>query len=206
MRLRRGKRVQNVFVLGTGRCGTVTFARACDHIDGFTVGHESRTQRIAEDRFAYPPEHIEVDNRLSWFLGDLGERWSSSTTLFVHLRRDRDAVVRSLERRWDSPFRASITRAFGHGIVMRSADWPREDRRRVCEFYVDTVNKNIAQFTRHRHSMDIELEHLHEQFAQFVARLGATADMEGALREISTRHNASEAEQPDENDDPPDNP
>lgn len=186
------RRIHNVFVLATGRSGTMTFARACGHIAGFSAGHETRSQLIGGDRFDYPPDHIEVDNRLSWFLGELAHRWTSPATLFVHLRRNRNEVVRSFERRWDSTFPASIIRAFGHGIVARANNWSNDERREVCEFYVDTVNRNIAEFVRGRNSMTIELEHLHDQFGMFVDRLDTTADMEGARREIATAHNASD--------------
>ena len=119
-KLGRGSRPTNVFVLCTGRCGSVTVATACGHLTNFTAGHETRAARILENRFAYPPNHIESDNRLSWHLGGLGQRFDDKDVLYVHLKRDRDAVARSYAKRWDSKFRASMMRAFGHGIVMRS--------------------------------------------------------------------------------------
>ena len=61
----------NIFVLNTGRCGSTTFIKACQHIRNYTALHESRANRIAEQRLAYPRDHIEADNRLSWFLGRL---------------------------------------------------------------------------------------------------------------------------------------
>ena len=55
----------NVFVLCTGRCGSTTFACACRHIENYTAAHESRSHLAGPERFAYPEDHIEVDNRLS---------------------------------------------------------------------------------------------------------------------------------------------
>ena len=115
-----------VFVLGTGRCGTTTFARACAHIENFTSGHESNARFIGESRLEYPTDHIEADNRLSWMLGALGARYDGTEVLYVHLRRDPDEVARSFELRWESGFRASIIRAFAHGIVQRIEDWPAD--------------------------------------------------------------------------------
>jgi hypothetical protein len=185
-------RIVNVFVLGTGRCGTVTFARACEHIGGFTAGHETRARQIGDARFDYPADHIEVDNRLSWFLGGLGRRFDDDSTLYVHLTRDRSAVVESFERRWDSAFRASIIRAFGHGIVSRSVDWSLDERREVCGFYVDTVNQNVAEFVAGRQSIALQLELLDEQFVPFAERIGGRVDADAALAALRIRHNSSD--------------
>ena len=61
----------NVFVLNTGRCGSVTFIEACRHIHHYSAAHESRATYIGEQRLAYAANHIEADNRLCWFLGRL---------------------------------------------------------------------------------------------------------------------------------------
>ncbi len=61
----------NVFVLGTGRCGTTTFMKACRHVTNCTSGHETRVNHVGPERLSYPSNHIEADNRLSWFLGRL---------------------------------------------------------------------------------------------------------------------------------------
>ena len=65
----------NIFVLCTGRCGSMTFTKACGHIDNFSSAHESRCGRLGNERLAYPENHIEVDNRLSWddFNGRYGD-------------------------------------------------------------------------------------------------------------------------------------
>jgi hypothetical protein len=31
-----------IFVTGTGRCGTVTFSKACSHITNYTSGHKTK--------------------------------------------------------------------------------------------------------------------------------------------------------------------
>ena len=50
----------NVFVLCTGRCGSVTFIESAKHIANYSAGHESRTYEIGSARFAYPPDHVEA--------------------------------------------------------------------------------------------------------------------------------------------------
>ena len=183
----------NVVVLCTGRCGSVTFTRACGHLTNFTASHEAFSGKIGPARFDFPPNHIEVDNRLSWSLGGLGARWDPEDVLYVHLKRDREAVARSFLKRWDSKFRPSIIRAFGHGIVQRVKDWPEEQRLDVCRHYVDTVTANIDDFLRARPSMTVDVENVETDFALFLDRIGAQGDRDAALDEWRVRHNASKS-------------
>jgi hypothetical protein len=67
-----------VFVLCTGRCGSMTFTRACQHMTNFTAGHESRKRFLFGEKLSYPRNHIEADNRLSWCLGVLNDRYGAS--------------------------------------------------------------------------------------------------------------------------------
>ena len=84
----------NVFVLCTGRCGSTTFSKAASHMTNITAGHETRCSLIGNLRLAYPPSHIEVDNRLSWFLGRLDCTYGKNAC-YVHLQRDLlDSVVK----------------------------------------------------------------------------------------------------------------
>ena len=62
---------------------------------GYSVGHEQNVCLTGEDRFSYPDNHIEVDNRLSWLLGRLDSRHDSST-FYVHLTRDPKKVFEYL--------------------------------------------------------------------------------------------------------------
>lgn len=77
----------NVFVLSTGRCGSTTFVKACEHITNFSAAHESRTGLLGAARLDYAGNHIEADNRLSWLLGRL-DRTYGNAAFYVHLRRD----------------------------------------------------------------------------------------------------------------------
>jgi hypothetical protein len=172
-----------VFVLCTGRCGSTTFSRACRHATNFTSGHESRVRRVGSDRLEYPPQHIEVDNRLSWFLGRLDAKYGDEA-LFVHLVRDSAATVDSFLRRFD---RSSIMRGYAHGILMGTDAEPID----ICRDYVETVNANIAFFLRSKDPsrvMTVRLEHVKEDFARFWNWIGAEGDAEAALREWDTRY------------------
>jgi hypothetical protein len=160
---------------------------ACKHLTNFTSDHESRAGMIGEARFDYPDSHIEADHRLSWFLGDLGNRFPDA--YFVHLRRDPVAVAASFAARAHSPFRPSMYRAFAHGIVMAEEDW--DDAHEVARFYVDVVTANIDQFLVGRRSETMWLEEAESEFPGFLERIRADGDLAAATAEWQVRHNAT---------------
>ncbi|TDC54429.1 hypothetical protein E1212_03035 [Jiangella ureilytica] len=168
----------------------MTFVRSCRHIDNYTAGHESLAPAVGAERFAYPQNHIEADNRLSWFLGELRSRFADA--LFVHLRRDPAEVADSFVRRWDNGHRANIVKAFSEAIVPHRREPPVEDRPALARFYVDTVRTNIDAFMATvPYSMTIDLEQAKEQLPDFWYRLGAEGDLDAATAEFEQRYNAS---------------
>ena len=175
----------NVFVLCTGRCGSVTFSRACSHITNFTAGHESRSKLPGPDRVTYPRQHIEVDNRLSWFLGRLEQRYGDNAR-YVHLTRDRKQVGGSFNRRWH--LRTSIMRAYAEQICMVSPKDPLE----ICYDYVDTVTANINAFLRDKtHAMAFAMEDHADAFPAFWRWIGAEGNLDSARKEWAIAHNRS---------------
>jgi hypothetical protein len=104
----------NVFVLCTGRCGSLTFVRACSHFSNYAAAHESRVGAVGAHRLDFPPRHIEADNRLSWLLGRLDRAWGDRA-FYVHLLRDPDAVARSFVHRFDR----GIMRAYHQDGILR---------------------------------------------------------------------------------------
>src|SRR5688572_26940299 len=106
--------IMNVFVLCTGRCGSTTFVKACSHATNYSSAHESRANVVGPERLAYPPNHIEADNRLSWFLGRL-ERTYGNNAFYVHLTRSREETARSFTKRWDH----GIMQAYRVGVLMK---------------------------------------------------------------------------------------
>ncbi|QBI53706.1 hypothetical protein [Streptomonospora litoralis] len=180
-----------VFVLNTGRCGSVTLARACEELTNYTVGHESRARRVGDDRLDYPDQHIEIDNRLSWFLGELDERYGAEP-LYVHLRRDPLQVARSFARRWENGNPAGVINAFAGALVIRPQPWPGEQRLEVCRFYVRTVTANIEAFLADKpHQMTVWLDEAEEWFPQLWERIGGEGDADAALKRFEVQHNAS---------------
>ena len=176
----------NVFVLSSGRTGTVTFAAACKHIKGYSVGHEQNVCLTGEDRFSYPDNHIEVDNRLSWLLGRLDSRHNSSA-FYVHLTRDTKKVYESYYRRRNR-FR-TIVNAYHEGILMRS-DAVSQD---TCKDLVHTIDANIKLFLKDKAdcSVTVSLENIESDFFEFIHRIGAEVDEKKALKALRTAHNSS---------------
>ncbi len=163
----------------------MTFIRACQHITNFTAGHETRSTLLGEDRVAYPDQHIEADNRLSWMLGKLGKKYGKDA-FYVHLRRDVEATAVSFDRRWGRA--RSIIDAYTEGILMR----PRERSLEFCVDYVETVHQNVAYFLRDKpYQMEVELEDAKAGFQHFWEAIGAEGDLTAALAEWDIRNNPS---------------
>lgn len=173
----------NVFVLCTGRCGSVTFARACAHLSNYTSGHESRVRELGPARVAYPDRHIEVDNRLAWFLGWLEERYGGDA-FYVHLLRDEEATAQSFNGRWH--LRGSIVRAHAEQVRMMSP----KDPMAMCKDFVASVNANIRTFLRDKpRTLTVRMEEARKDFPEFLTRIGAEGDLDAAVAEWDTAHN-----------------
>lgn len=175
----------NVFVLNTGRCGSLTFIRACSHISNYSAGHESRISVAGPGRLAYPEQHIEADNRLSWLLGRLDEAYGDRA-FYVHLSRNVQGVADSFVRRADF----GIMKAYREGILMGGQ--PGLSARDVALDYIETVEANIRLFLRGRpNTMRFSLEDAAADFPVFWNRIGATGDLDRATGVWSVSHNAS---------------
>jgi hypothetical protein len=177
----------NVFVLCTGRCGSMTFIQACRHMENFSAGHETRAHVVGEQRLNYRDRHIEADNRLAWFLGRL-DQVHGDRAIYVHLRRDREATAQSFLQRYHS----GILQAYHRSILMNLSS--EADPLSVCRDYVDTVTANIRQFLKDKSQVyDVLLERGAADFRLFWRAVRANGDLEAAVREWMIRHNAGPA-------------
>ncbi len=176
----------NVFVLCTGRCGSLTFAKACGHMTNYTAGHETQCHEIGWPRIVYPTYHIEVDNRLAWFLGRLDEHYGDKA-FYVHLMRPPLAVAMSYANRYDF----GIMKAYrGAGILKGLYKGPAPFA--VALDYCETVNANIELFLKDKtHKMSFYLENYRQDFPRFWEKIAALGDQDLALREFGIKHNAS---------------
>ena len=177
-------RSMNVFVLTTGRSGSLTFAEACRHITNYTSGHETRVGLIGADRLAYPDRHIEVDDRLAWLLGRLEEAYGDGA-FYVHLVRDDKAAAASRARRWNKP----LMRAYRNGILWDVS--PDVSRLDLALDLNHTVNRNIELFLRGKSQVvRIDIEKATQAFPELWSRIGAEGDLEAALAELRSHHHA----------------
>lgn len=179
----------NVFVLCTGRSGSVTFIEACSHIQNFSAAHESRSHFVGAQRMAYPFNHIEADNRLSWVLGRLDEEYGDNA-YYVHLQRDLLDTARSFQARYDK----GIIQAYRQQIIMGGEGRnPQLDSIDFCVDYCQTVNSNIRAFLKDKtHKMDFSLERARADFTRFWSWIGAEGDLDAALGAWEVRHNATQ--------------
>lgn len=179
-----------VFILCTGRSGSVTFIKACEKIENYSCGHETLGNNIGSDRMIYQDNHIEADNRLSWFLGALDHDFGNNA-MYVHLKRDKENTVRSLNRRWRR--RGSIVPAFCEGILMIPPEKLGAVKRMdVCSHLYDTMNTNIVHFLENKtNTLTINLENIKNDFKEFWNFIEADGDLNEALKVFDTNYNYS---------------
>jgi len=175
----------NVFILNSGRCGSTTFIKACQHITNYSAAHESLLSKTGAQRLNYPENHIEADNRLAWLLGRLDKSYGSDA-FYVHLKRDPQDTANSFIKRIDF----GILKAYEQGVLMHSThQLPAYD---IAADYVETVNNNIELFLRDKtHKMLISLETVQTDFTDFWERIDARGNCDNALSEWRIKYNAS---------------
>jgi hypothetical protein len=150
----------NVFVLSPGRCGSVTLAHACRHATNFRVGHETNCRLLGSRRFVYPPDFIEIDNRLIWMLGRLQQAYGDKAW-YVNLSRDPESIAQSYNKRWHVV--AGIIPAYRTGILMIPNAKPIE----ICRDYVETATANISEFLKDKsHVLPMTLETMEADFVR----------------------------------------
>ena len=175
----------NIFILNSGRCGSTTFIKACQHISNYSAAHESLLNRTGAARLNYPDNHIEADNRLSWLLGRLDKRYGDDA-FYVHLKRNPQDTASSFAKRIDF----GILKAYEQGVLMH--DTHRLPASDIASDYIETVNDNIELFLKDKtHKMLISLETVQTDFTDFWQRIGAQGDRDAALSEWHINYNAS---------------
>ena len=175
----------NVFILNTGRCGSTTFIKACQHIDNYSAAHESRCTLINEQRLSYPENHIEADNRLSWLLGRLDQVYSDDA-FYVHLSREKHTTADSFAKRNEF----GIMKAYREGILMQEQE--NDSALELALDYIETIESNITLFLKDKtHTLEFSLENAEQDFARFWQSINAQGNLEAALAEWKTSYNAS---------------
>jgi len=175
----------NVFILSTGRSGSMTFAIACRHISNYSSSHEGRVHILGDKHFDYPNNHIESDSRLNFFLGRLDEEYGDDA-IYIHLQRNLNDCVESWSRRHRE---FDIIKMWGHSVMVRCSD--KENYKKVAEDYVKTMNSNIRLFLKDKTKvMDFKLENAKQDFKKFWTFIKAEGDFSMAIKEWDIKHNA----------------
>jgi len=169
----------NVFILCCGRCGSLTFSMACSHINNYTSGHETKTGVIGKDRIFYKNNHIEIDNRLCWFLNRIDNCYNNNP-FYVHLIRNKEDCVRSLKK---GPRRIILAYA---EILQRNKGSAEE----LSFDYYDLINENISKFLENKtNKMIFKLENAKNDFIKFWNNIKAEGDLDKSLNEWDVKYN-----------------
>lgn len=175
----------NIFILNSGRCGSTTFIKACQHITNYSSAHESLIHKTGAERLNYPAVHIEADNRLSWLLGRLDDKYGADA-FYVHLKRDQQQTIESFSKRIDF----GILKAYEQGILMHEEHL--EAAHTIAQDYIKTVDSNIRLFLKDKsQKLTVSLDTVTADFTHFWNEINAQGDCNAALQEWDTRYNAS---------------
>lgn len=175
---------KNVFVLCTGRCGSKSIINALQYANNYTAGHESKATALGAERLNFGENHIEADNRLSWFLGRLDQTYGADA-MYIHLKREEDSLVKSINARW-GPF--TILRAYTYGILKtqgRGIEYAKD--------YCKTINENILCFLKDKpHQIEMKTENLALDFEKLWTTLEIEGNFSKAMQEINKKHNTTQ--------------
>jgi hypothetical protein len=180
----------NVFILCTGRCGSMSISKACNELDHYTSGHETRISLLGDERINYPLNHIEADNRLAWFLGRLDDKYGKDA-FYVHMTRDTLETAKSYNRRWNHV--GSIVRSYTEGILAKPLQrLSSKELLNYSEDYCNTLNENILHFLKDKDKKcTIRLEYLESDFLNFLDLIDVKSNRENALLALNEKHNSS---------------
>lgn len=178
----------NVFVLTTGRTGSTTLTKACSHITNYSAAHESRINEIGDERLEFPLNHIEIDNRLSFYLGSLDKKYGNNA-LYVHLMRSEEKVSNSFNNRWSN--RPSIMRAFAENIKYFLFEKLNDDEKyRLSVEYVKMINDNIDLFLKDKKNvLRVDIDNMDTDFKLFWEFIEAKGDYTMAINEFAVKYN-----------------
>lgn len=173
-----------IFVLCTGRCGSMTFAETCKHIKNYSSAHEPPISRTYID---YPDNHIVVDNKLIWLAPTLLKKYPC--TYWVHLRRSREHVFKSYST--NKGYHTIIS--FMQLVPFFRKQAALDNWEFSVNYYLTVVQDQIENFlkgipSKRKSTVDIEFA---STFKNFWEDINAEGNLEEALVTFSQKHNSS---------------
>lgn len=171
-----------VFVTGTGRCGSVSFAAACSFITNYTSAHETPNPGLE-----YPDNHIEVNPHIRCCIPAIGYKYQNAK--WVHLVREVEGCVKSLAA-LDG---GEIMRAYRslYPSIMPSED-PTEIARCLHRYENDAIMHQLALIVPNHRIMVICLEEVKYNWRTFWDWIGAEGDFEASLSAWNIKRNTTE--------------
>lgn len=131
----------NVFFLSPGRTATTSIVKVFSNVGAMTAGHETRVKETYETRLNYPINHIEADNRLTFFMPQLTEKYGNEAVLVIVVR-DRKKIAASYSKRW---FKTNLPKLYAQGILLRDFS---ENTDTLLEGMVDWMYDTIFFFSK----------------------------------------------------------
>ncbi|MDN6279390.1 MAG: hypothetical protein L0J45_00145 [Psychroflexus sp.] len=180
----------NVFILCTGRTGSVSFIKACENLTNFTASHESKSDLNGEQRFDFPDQHIEADNRLIWDLGRL-DQYYGKDAFYVHLTRDHNKIAQSFEKRVYYP--NSMIKAYCDGIKKKPTEKLTKDEIKEYSYdLVKNIEASIALFLKDKPlQIRMDIDQINTDFPDFWSAIQGEGKLGLALEALTEKHNQS---------------
>lgn len=170
----------NVFVTGTGRCGTSTFYQACRHFTNYTTGHESHA---GFQEVPYPPDnHIEVSSQLVIWIPRLLRFYPDAK--FVHLIRERRSCVKSLAYQALKPMKDFASQWFQY--------FPENENEiplKGAMLFYESMNDLIPALVPASQLMTIQIETAQDQWETFCRWINAEGDLEEGAKKLLQQYN-----------------
>lgn len=179
--------MKNIFIISPGRTATYAMSKAFSNVSDYTCAHESRVGFFNDQRINYPDNHIELDNRLSFYLPQLTRKYSKKNSLLVIVNRDRNSIAKSYNKRWR---KINIMKAFSQGIHMNDLQSNNID---VCLAYVNYIYETIDYFKpQWDNVLEIEFSDLNFGIEQILKKINKINDLENVLEEMKNKSNLNE--------------
>lgn len=171
-----------VFVTGTGRCGSVSFAAACSHITNYTSAHETPNPDLE-----YPDNHIEVNPHIRCCIPTIASKYRDAK--WVHLVREAESCIKSLAALDEG----NIMRAYRalYPSIMPSED-PLDVADRYYRFENNVIINQLALTVSFGKITVMHLEDIKENWWSFWNWIGAEGDFEASLSSWNIKRNTTE--------------
>lgn len=166
-----------VFVVGTGRCGSTTFAEACSHATNYTSAHESKAGTHYD--LEYPDDHIEVDPPLIFQAKRLRERYPDAK--WVWLVRDESKVVDSIVEN-DSKMASHFAAMCWH----KPDATPRPGAELLVRVMLDLCSELLPKDT-----YILNVEDVAEKWPECWRWMGCKGSIKSSMKEWNVRYNAT---------------